>query len=198
MKNIALFCLLFISNFTLFSQSDKEVILQTFTEYSTHVVNKDNVKLVEYLHPAMFEIAPKEMMIEMMDNAFADKTIQMTFGMMRIDSLSNIMTEKSNKYCLIHHNFDLVMKMLPTNDSEEARNLTRETAVYTYQYMEQVYGKENIKFDKENAAFEILIASKTLAINDESTDGWKFIEAKKESNEILKNILPESVFDIME
>jgi hypothetical protein len=38
-------------------------------------VDKDNTNLVEFLHPAMFEVASKEMLIEMMDNAFADKTI---------------------------------------------------------------------------------------------------------------------------
>ena len=75
MKNVILFCLIFVSNLSLFAQSDKELILQTFSEYSSYVVDKDNTNLVEFLHPAMFEVASKEMLIEMMDNAFADKTI---------------------------------------------------------------------------------------------------------------------------
>ena len=198
MKNIVLFCLLVLTNISLFSQSDKEAILRTFKEYSVHVENKDNTNLVEYLHPKMFEFAPKEMLIEMMDNAFADKTISMTFGEMRIDSLSEIMLDKTNKYCLIYHNFDMTMQMLPTNDSEEAMNITRETALLTYDYMQQAYGEENIKFDKENASFEIYMSSKTFAIEDEQTDGWKFIEAKKDSHSLLKNILPESVFNMVE
>jgi hypothetical protein len=197
MKNIVIFCLLLVSNLNLFSQSDKDEILQTFSEYSSHVENKDNTKLVEYLHPGMFEVAPKEMLIEMMDNAFADKTISMTFGEMRIDSLSDIMVENTNKYCLIYHNFDLTMKMLPTNDSEEAMKVARETAFFTYEYMQNAYGEENVKFDKETVSFEILMASQTFAINDEKTDGWKFIEAKKDSHIILKNILPESVFTVV-
>jgi hypothetical protein len=121
----------------------------------------------------------------------------MTFGEMRIDSLSDIMVEKSNKYCLIHHNFDLTMQMLPTNDSEEAMDVTRVTAAFTYDYMLASYGEENIKFDKEKALFEILIKSKTFAINDERTEGWKFIEAKEDAHAILKNILPDSVFSIV-
>jgi len=197
MKNFVLFSLLFICSFKLFSQAEKTAILSTFEEYSTHVVNKDNANLVEFLHPAMFEIASKEMLIEMMDNAFADKTISMNFGEMRIDSLSNIMNEDSNRYCLIYHNFDLTMQMLPTNNSEEAMKVTQETAAFTYDYMLQAYGKENVKFDKENASFEILIISQTFAIDDEKTEGWKFIEAKKDSHLILKNILPESVFSIV-
>ena len=197
MKNLVLFFLLLISNFNLFSQSDKEMVLQTFAEYTTHVSNKDNANLVEYLHPGMFEIAPKEMLIEMMDNAFADKTIAMDFGEMRIDSLSEIMFDKTNKYCLLYHNFDLTMKMLPTNDSQEAMNITRETAAMTNKFMQQSYGKENVEFDEENASFKILVSSKTFAINDDKSKGWKFIEAKKDSHSILKTILPESVFKIV-
>jgi len=197
MKNFVLVCLLFMSSIQLFAQSDKESILATFGEYSTHVINKDNANLVEYLHPGMFEVASKEMLIEMMDNAFADKTIMMNFGEMRIDSLSDIMVENEGKYCLIQHNFDLTMQMLPTNDSEEAKQVTRETAALTYDYMLQAYGKDNVKFDKENASFEILMHSQTFAIDDDKTEGWKFIEAKEGSQALLKNILPESVFSMV-
>lgn len=197
MKNIVLFTLLFISSFNSFAQSDKELILQTFSEYSAFVTDKDNTSLVEYLHPGLFEVVPKEMMVEMMDNAFADKTISMTFGEMRIDSLSDITFDKENKYCLIHHNFDLTMQMLPTNDSEEAMKITRATADFTHDYMLTTYGEENIKFDKEKALFEILIKSKTFAIDDEKTEDWKFIEAKEDSHAILKNILPDSVFSTL-
>lgn len=195
MKNIVLFCLLVLANTNLFSQSDKDAILEVFTEYSTHVVNKDNANLVEYLHPGMFEIASKEFLIEMMDEAYADPSISMSFGTMRIDSLSDIITDETNKYCLIYHNFDLNMKMIAANDSEEAVNENRESAAYAFQFMKQTYGEENVKFDKENASFEILIPSQTFAINDENTEGWKFIEAKKESHIILKNILPLNVFN---
>ncbi len=198
MKNIVLFCLLALTSTNLFSQSDKDAILQTFSEYSTHVVDKNNAKLVEYLHPGMFEIAPKKMLIEMMDKAFEDPSIAMSFGAMRIDSLSDIMIDEANKYCLIYHNFDLKMDMLPSNDSEEAMNETRKGAVYAYEFMQQAYGEENVEFDKENASFKILITSQTFAINDDKTDGWKFIEAKKEAHIILENILPANVFSIVQ
>ena len=194
MKNIVLFCLLILANTNLFSQSDKDAIIQTFSEYSSYVAAKNNTKVVEYLHPGMFEIAPKEMLIEMMDKAFSDPSISMSFGEMRIDSLSDIMTEGSNKYYLIYHNFDLKMKMLPADDSEEAMNETKLGAASAYEFMKQSYGEENVKFDKETASFEVLIASQTFAINDEKSKGWKFIEAKKEAHIILETILPASVF----
>lgn len=198
MKNIVLFCLLVCTNVNLFSQSEKEEILQTFSEYTKHVENKDNAKLVEFLHPGVFEIAPKEMLIEMMDNVYKDTTVFMSFGAMRIDSLTNFMTVESGKYCLIHHNFDLTMQMLPTGDTDILTDELYNSAAATYPFIKQIYGEENVEFDEKNASFKILVASQTFAINDEKTDGWKFIEAKKESHIILKNILPESVFRIVE
>lgn len=194
MKNFLIFCFLILGSFSAFSQTDKEDIRQIFADYSVHVVNKDNAKVVEFMHPGIFEMAPKEMLIELLDKTYADPLIKVELGDMKLDSISdNMIFDGNNKYAEIFHSFKMQMQILPENETPEAMEEAREGGDFTNGMFQEMYGEDNVTFDRESVTFDILINSRTLAIKDQKTIDWKFMELKENTMPMLKNILPQKV-----
>ncbi len=195
MKNFLFASLAFLFLGNLSAQSDTEEIRRVFDEYAVHVINKDNTKLVEYLHPGLFDLAPKEFFIKMMDEAYGDSTININFSEMIVDGISEPVVMEGNKYALIDHNFDIKMQMLPADDSPEAKEENAGAAALSLPMFHQVYGEENVKFDEETVTFTIHSASETIAVNDEKSNGWKFLENKEDTKPLIANILPAAVLE---
>ncbi|MEO1216483.1 MAG: hypothetical protein AAFY45_23305 [Bacteroidota bacterium] len=190
-----LFCILFI--FSGFAQAQPEAteesLSSTLSEYIGLVENMDLGGTVEYLHPKLFEMAPKEMLKQAMEQAFADTSISFRMYDGEITKIHDILTVEEGSYALVDYRFTMDMKFKLDESNQDSVDSDLESIELTGSILAMQHGEENVKLDKDSRTLTITANNTMYAILEEGFDSWKFLEKKPNMMGVLDQIIPESV-----
>jgi len=174
-----------------FSQSQKETIekeAQTYYDYMTNM-NLDGV--LDYMHPKMFDMAPKEQMKAGMEQMFNSPQMKIEFISNTITSISDTKELDEVTYAVVYFNSKMRMTFLTEKDKpEEQRTDYLELMKST---MAVQFGSENVTIDAETTSLVINNDANMFAIKDSQYDGWKFLSNEKNMAAFVNSIVPEAV-----
>lgn len=184
MKHITVLLISFLI-VTNLSAQDKEVISQEVGKYFETLKAKDVKASLEYIYPKIFEIAPKGKIEQSMNETFNDPTLELNFKDLAIGTVSDVIVQDGVKYALIAYSYKMTIKSLEDLGKDFEKQL-----LGTYIDM---YGKNNVEYDKKTKTYSIAVTTSMYAINSPKYSGWKFLENKKGMEIILQKLIPESV-----
>lgn len=180
MKKVLLLAFVLLSSALTFAQNQKSLEERTQAVYTaTTNSNGDYAAVTEYTYPKVFDIVPKETLIEVMNSVLNSPEVKITILDIKPDFNYNTIKKIDNAYyCLIDHN--LGMKMIFTLDipSEQSEVIKEKikTAMET----------ENVVFNDEENSFTIKKKATMLAIADSHTNNqWYFLNLGDKGSERL-------------
>ena len=181
---LPLFALLLCMNPLSYGQDQKVEIQNLLEEYLEHLKTKNATKTLDYIHPKLFDFAPRAMMEQAMEGMYGDETFSLEFHESKILNISDIVKEEDNAYAMIDYQFNMVMTFAKDNDA----------ASMTVEILEGQYGEDNTHYDEENRVATITIKNQMYAIQEPATfEGWKVIENKANMAQILDVMIPKTI-----
>ncbi|GAL65205.1 hypothetical protein [Jejuia pallidilutea] len=191
MKFFTTLVLAFLITCSSFSQSQTEAIekeAQTYYDYMTNM-NLDGV--LDYMHPKMFDMAPKAQMKAAMEQMFNSPQMKIEFISNTVNSISDTKEIDSVTYAVVYYNSKMRMIFLTEKDKpKEAQNDYLELMKST---MAAQFGSENVTIDADTTSLVINNNASMFAINDPQYNGWKFLSNEKNMAAFVNSIVPEAV-----
>lgn len=142
-------------------------------------------KLMDYIYPQVFTIAPRESLLEAMKNAFQSEEMEISIENMKAEKIHSSFEMEGGDYAKIIYSMDMTMK---GNNGEESWN---EAMISN---MEQAYGKENVSLDEASGALRIHQQAEMVAIKDKHSPEWTFVSLKKD-DPIVQKLFSKELLD---
>ncbi len=196
MKWFVMALALFFSSGILFAQGEKAALEKHLQDYIQLTTAKNHAAVIEYIHPAIFELAPKAMIVAAMDQIYNDPKMEITLDHFEVSGISDPLRHKKIQYALVQYVFDMHMFLTPLffedNDlsDEPVEGTGMGTAEFIHLSLSSRFGKENVQWNADAKTFHIRVDSEMFAILDPDIGDWKFIENRQQYADILKKIVP--------
>lgn len=142
-------------------------------------------KLMDYIYPQVFTIAPRESLLEAMKNAFQSEEMEISIENMKAEKIHSSFEMEGGDYAKIIYSMDMTMK---GKNGEESWN---EAMISN---MEQAYGKENVSLDEASGALRIHQQAEMVAIKDKHSPEWTFVSLKKD-DPIVQKLFSKELLD---
>ncbi len=127
-------------------------------------------KLMDYIYPKIFTIAPREQMIEIFKSTFAgDEEVKMEMDSLQYGSISPLAVVDKGSYHLISYSMLIRMKIKKdTSDAADANTTMLNV-------LQSQYGSNNVRFDVPSGKFVIKVNTNMVAVKDEASPDWTFL-----------------------
>lgn len=192
---------LFVTLFIIgaYGQSDKDEVKSTFHDYFNTVMQQENEKTLGYIYPKLFDIIPKEKMLDIMNKTKADTSTRVALAEPAITSISETTKIEETAYVVIQYTFKMTMTFPKAPEPDEEEEVDSEPEEnsdpidFTFEMLKEKYGEKNVKIDRENSTLEAKASNEMFGIHDPAYSGWKFLEKKDSMKPILEKLLPKKV-----
>jgi len=135
---------------------------------------KDLDKILDYTYPKLFTIATREQMAEALKESFETDVFIMDFDSVKLKTVFPVFTIKDTQYAKISYSMIMRMKFKTAIDS---------TGSVTFkELMEPKFGIGNISFNQQDNTFNIYMLSYLVAIKDEISKDWNFVNYDEEDS----------------
>lgn len=180
----------------------EENLMETLKIYMGFVENKDMAGTLDYIHPALFEMVPREILQTAMEQAFSDTTVAISLHDAKINKIHDIISTDEGSYTLVDYSFVMDMKMNQGEDTADEEEGEEEEGEGEEQFdamgmmismLEMQYGEENVSFNEEEQLVTIKTEKTLYAILEPDFDSWKFLEKKDQMIGLFNKVIPEEV-----
>src|SRR6478752_6808948 len=86
-----------------YGQSEKDEIKNTFHDYFNTVMQQENEKTLVYIYPKLFDIIPKEKMLDIMNKTKADTSMRVVLAEPFITRISETTKIEATEYAVIQY-----------------------------------------------------------------------------------------------
>jgi hypothetical protein len=147
----------------------------------------DFKKVMDYTYPAIFDLAPREMLEEVMESSLENDMFKMSFiETNSIPTISDVKEIKGGHYSLV--NMPTKMKMAFKTQLEENQ------VGQMIEGMKANMNANKIEFNKEENALIIDLVTTSIAAFDKHTENtWKFLSYQSEQREQMIMIIDEEI-----
>lgn len=172
MKKLLLLLLVIIIGLKSFAQQDPRLLERL--DSMLKVTESWNLeKILDYTYPKLFTVAPREQMLEAMQNSFESEEFTITPDSVRVHTIFPVFTTKDGQYAKIKHTMLMRMKFKEVPDSAESADMVA--------MMEEQYGAGNVRYDKKTNTMTLYAMPDLVAIKDEFSPEWTFVNYDEES-----------------
>ncbi len=166
------------------AQTGDAVLDKRLTEYMQLSKNLNVTKLMSYLYPRIFELAPKKDLAAALKSAYTSTDFTITIDSMNINSIDPVQKFAKGNYTMFNYFVQMQFKMTGNKTAEEATGI--------FESFQKTFGKENVTQDKTTNTFSIQQEKQALAIKDNYSAGkWTFLGVEK--NPMIKKIIPAAI-----
>ncbi len=134
--------------------------------------DKDLEKILDFTYPKLFEIATREQLTQAMRDAFETEEFSTTLDSVKLKTIFPVFIIKDGEYAKIKHTMLMRMKFKMSLDSDNSNSMVP--------IMEETFGKGNVRLDKEQNSIVIFINSVMVAVKDEFSPEWSFVNYNEE------------------
>jgi hypothetical protein len=181
MNKLKLMILVFGMGLTALAQNQKEVS-QLLADYKKAMVERQWVKSLDYVYPALFDVVPREMMEEAIKTTFNDTAdIQMGFESMELLEVSDIYEEDEMSYSFAEYVMVMTMTAAGEKSDEDMNTLKAAIAMQ--------FGEENVNVE-ENTLF-ITANNRMAVIRKTGEEKLYMLEIKPELKQIMESFMSE-------
>jgi len=190
MKNIKILTLsLFVFALNSVVAQNKETLAKETNSMYDATLKMDFDKIVEYTYPKLFDIMPKDQLVEVLKQTFDNESFKVEFITINPNfEYSKIYKIEKKSLAIIDYKMSLTMRFYEELDQQNI------DLMITNLKMSESY--DEVNFDKEKNAFIIKGVSKMIAISDELTNNkWNFITYDKSKRQIAEMLLSDSILN---
>ncbi len=162
-------------------------IREDLTEYFRLLSEGKLSACMEYIHPGLFEIVPKETMVEMMGSTFEDPELKISIDSIQVTEVSEVVEIEEQAFARVGHRYQLIMKPLDWPSKEELNTMVTG--------MGWSYGEDNIKVDDSEKNIRIQIENIMIAFHFPDMEHWYFLENSPERKGLYQRFIPQEVVD---
>lgn len=180
--------LIFACTFSVVAQNAEESIRKRFKEQATAMKEKDFAKSIEYTADVIFNLVPKEQMLNMMTMTFNNPQLEFISAVPDIMSIGEV-EKVDNQYYVIFEAKG-IQKMRVFGPDGTALGPDDPSVSAMQANLEKSFGEGSVKFDEETKFFEVNVQQKYVTISPDGKTGWKFITIDKSLYGILDQLLP--------
>ena len=155
----------------LYAQQDARLI-ERIDEMLKLTQAKDIDKIMDYTYPKVFTIASREQITKALNESFETDEFSISLDSVKVKTIFPVLTINDARYVKISHSMIMRMKYKTVIDSAGS--------VTFIQLLEPKFGKGNIRFDQQDNTFHIFILAYLLAIKDEISKDWSFVNYDEE------------------
>lgn len=189
MKSLQLaFLLLFFSLAAPAKAQTDPSLKRRLTEYMalTRSLNFDS--LMNYIHPKLFSIAPREQMVAVMKSTFqGDEDIEIRLDSMETGTISKPFIAEGGTYTKIAYSMLIRLRMKEEDPEKQANSMMMSL-------FQSQYGKENVRYDAGTRFYMIRIQTFMVGVKDSESPEWTFLNFKPE-DAITARLLPKAVIE---
>ena len=188
MKKLSYLIIILLASFAGFSQTDTS-LTRRLKEYNRLSKEAKFEELMEYMHPSLFDLAPKEQLIEAFKNIYENEAMKITIEKIESRSISDPLTLNGAQYRKV--DYDMVLNMKFKDESKLSDSSTIKTMVSSLQ--EALAGKE-VSYNASSKQFVIKGSDIVIAIKDNSSTPWLFL-GYDGTNELVKKLFPPEMIE---
>ena len=187
MKKLTL--LFFIGLCSLSTLAQRDTSLQRrLDEYLAANKQLDFDRLMDYIHPKLFEIAPREQIIELFKSIFDNPQMTISMDSMLVKEVSKSFNFKGAEYKKVDYYVSMNLRF---KDSTVLKDQDKVS-----QIQEQVktsMNADNVRYIAENNSLAIDARKIMFAIKDNPRTQWMFLGYEPQQREMMKTLVPEEV-----
>lgn len=189
MRKTFLCVVLIINGVISIAQSDTSLISleERLNEYMTINKQLDFEKLFDYIHPKIYEIAPRKDMVEAFRKIYDNPELSLGIDSIRKKKISESFQFNGGTYRLVDYHMVMWMKF-----KDEARVEDSSFVQTMLSGLKEGFAGKEVSFNKEKKTFVISGGDKLIAIKDTSKSPWMFLGYQK-GNAQIANLLPAEV-----
>jgi len=146
---------------------------------------------MEFVNQGIFEVLPKQEMINMMKSVFETPGMEIKFKDSEITKFNDPEVIKNKTYLLFNYYqvMDMKLESVATEDKEMQ-------SMMLSQFQKQ-FGDENVSYDQETNFFNIKAIKKALGTYDPEIAEWRFLTLQDGQRFLLEKFLEEDVIKII-
>ena len=175
MRKMIIIIFLLVTAGQVTAQADKDSAelvkrLDIFMQYNNQM---DFDKVMDYVYPKVFTIAPRKEVQASMEEAFSNEELGIKMDSLKIERVYPLFSEGKNKYARV--TYSMLILMTPKTDDDDSTGINSFLDI-----MQGQYGKENVRLDITGKT--ILISQKVdmAAIRDDLSPEWTFLNIVRE------------------
>lgn len=147
-------------------------------------------EVMDYTHPKIFTIAPREQLVEIFKTSFDNESMKISFDSTGIISISEPFKLESASYRRIDYWMAINITFKDTSalaDESFVSNMKTSLA--------NGFPGAKIEYNKATKKFEINTSTLMIAIKDDAQKPWMFLGYQKNDNGLSKMLYPQEVLD---
>ncbi len=191
MKKTSSFAIAFIIGFAGFSQTDT-ALNNRLNEYMKVSKSLNIVRLMDYIHPSLFTLAPREEMIKLFENIYDNQDMTITIDSLQKGLMSKPFFIKETQYIKVDYYMVMQMKFKDEdkmNDSNFVNSMS--------EALQNALPKKSVSYSSNAHYFTIRGMDVLLAIKDSSSTEWFFL-GYDGKNEMTKSLFPKELIEHFE
>lgn len=178
MKIIFALLVSFLSVTNLWAQNHEKEISDAFFGFREAMKAKDYDKILEYAHPGVFQVLPRETYLQVLRGGLEDTYMTVSVGEGVVHKVYPVRTIVGTQYSYLEASIALSI------------SITSEDIKSTF---ESMYGEENTTWNAETETLEV--TAKSTSIVAKVDEAWRFIECNSEMAQAFSGIIPAEVFE---
>jgi hypothetical protein len=189
MKILLLNVLVLISGFVGFAQQDTALVKRV-NEVLKLTQKKDLEKIMDYTYPKLFNIAPREFMIEAMKNVYETDEYLIEVDSVKVLTIFPVFVINDTSYAKVKHTMLMRMKYkepFDTSDMESKKILVS--------LMESKYGEGSVRFDVATNSLNIFMKADMVGVKDKISKIWTFANLSTNDPAVLEMLFSKAVRD---
>jgi hypothetical protein len=188
MRKILFIILVFLPKLC-FSQTNLE---KTLAAYLKVVEAKDNATALEYMYTPFFKLVPKATLLKYLNDAMNNPDVELKIYDCKIDNIGEIKKIDSLEYCKVTYTGNFSMVYNYDDKDEKAKEEVINTTIGLFN---ELYGKENVNYDKPTNMYVLKIKKYMLAIKGLSESDWKILGIEEKQKNMLLKVVPKEMLD---
>ena len=186
MKKLAFILLFLTTAFIGTAQTTDAQLKQRLNNYMQLNKELDFEKIMDYMHPVLFTVAPKEAMQQAMEQAFNSEEMQISIDSLQVLTIGEDFKQGEAVYKKVDYFMGMSM-VFKDNMLEDESFREMITAG-----MKEAMGNKQVSYDEKKKALMITGNEVMFAIKDNPKTEWLFLGYDK-NPELIKAIFPKSV-----
>jgi hypothetical protein len=181
--------LLFVALCSLSTLAQRDTSLQRrLDEYLVANKQLDFEKLMNYIHPKLFEIVPREQMIELFKSIFDNPQMMISMDTMSVTGISRSFNFKGAEYKKVDYYLGMSVRFKDSTVLKDQDKLAE-----IQERVKTAMSAENIKYIAENNSLAIDTKKIMFAVKDNPRTQWMFVGYEPQQREMMKTLVPEEV-----
>ncbi len=141
-------------------------------------------ELMEYIHPSLFKLAPKDQLIEVFKKVYDNDEMKISIDNLEKRSISDLYALNGVQYHKVDYYMVMRMKF-----KDESKTLDSSFVNSMTTSLEAALPKKKVSYDAAGNQFFIKGTDVLMAIKDSPKSNWLFL-GYDAGNEIIKQLLP--------